>query len=409
MRSERARLTVLYGGLMVLAGVLLTGLVYLLLSTTLYATIDAAVIRVVPATPAGDIPASAVFGPTSPEASPQRGLAEPLPGDSPKPQQSSAGTAASIEIARKLTTAVNQAALRRLLIVSGLSLAVFTAGSAALAWWMAGRVLSPVGVITTRARQLSASNLHERLALQAPPGELKELADTFDGMLDRIELVVAAQQRFAANAAHQLRTPVAVQRAAAEIGLAGRPTPEKVAKIRDKLIENADESERLIEGLLLLAGSDQGIEHTGPVALHEIANASIAALALQAKQRRITVDVSVVPTTIEGDSVLLDQLVHNLLFNALIHNHVGGTVHVRVRQYEIEVANTGTLVSPEVVPRLFEPFQRARGRGHASGEGAGLGLSIVSSIARAHGAKTEATANPDGGLTVRVMFPDPVS
>ncbi|NEE37645.1 HAMP domain-containing protein, partial [Streptomyces sp. SID7982] len=135
-------------------------------------------------------------------------------------------------VAQKVSTAAGDAALSQLLTVSGVSLAVYSALSVALAWWMAGRVLRPVGVITARARRLSGSNLHERIALKAPPGELKELADTFDGMLDRIQQLVAARQRFAANAAHELRTPLAVQRAAAEIGLADDPPPEKVAWIR---------------------------------------------------------------------------------------------------------------------------------------------------------------------------------
>lgn len=382
MNSERARLTALYGGLLVLAGVLLMGLVYLLVSEGLYASISTAVAPAVPldassapALPSSDWARSAVLQP------------------------------GQYAVAQKVSTAAGDAALSRLLTVSGVSLAVYSALSVALAWWMAGRVLRPVGVITARARRLSGSNLHERLALNAPPGELKELADTFDGMLDRIEELVAARQRFAANAAHELRTPLAVQRAAAEIGLADDPPPEKVAWIRDKLIDTAASSEQLIEGLLLLAVSDEGLRRRERVELDGTTAAVAEALAAEARERSVTVDVECRPVTVEGDPVLLDHLVRNLVANALRHNHPGGSVRVRVGPGGLEVANTGPVVAPATVPLLFEPFRRARARRHAPGEGAGLGLSIVASVARAHGGGASATANPGGGLTARVVLP----
>lgn len=385
MKSERARLTGLYGGLLVLAGVLLMGVVYLLVSETLYANLMSAV---VPTVPAGELDVNAVPA---------------YPADELR-----AGTLAETQqfsVARKVTTAAGDAALNQLLTVSGISLGAYSALSVALAWWMAGRVLRPVGVITARARRLSGSNLHERLALKAPPGELKELADTFDGMLDRIEELISSRQRFAANAAHELRTPLAVQRAAAEIGLADDPTPEKVARIRAKLIDTAAGSEQLIEGLLLLAVSDEGLHRRERVALDEIGAAVTDALEADAKARSITVELTTRPVTVVGDAVLLDHLVHNLVSNALRHNHPGGTVRVDVGPAGLEVVNTGPVVAPEAVPLLFEPFHRAQARLHAPGEGAGLGLSIVASVARAHGGEASARANPDGGLTARVALP----
>ncbi|MFE7108542.1 sensor histidine kinase [Streptomyces sp. NPDC057575] len=389
MRSERARLTALYGGLLVLAGALLMGLVYLLVSERLYASVLTAV---APAVPDGATPAI------------RSGVAS-----TPEPSSDWAKTVVmepgQYAVAKRVTTAAGDAALSQLLTVSGVSLAVYSALSVALAWWMAGRVLRPVGVITARARRLSGSNLHERLALKAPPGELKELADTFDGMLDRIEELVAARQRFAANAAHELRTPLAVQRAAAEIGLADDPSPEKVAWIRDKLIDTAADSEQLIEGLLLLAVCDEGLRRRERVELDAIAATVTEALEPEAKNRSITVEAEARPLPAEGDPVLLDHLVHNLVANALRHNHPGGTVRVRVGPGGLEVANTGPVVDPATVPLLFEPFRRAQARRHAPGEGAGLGLSIVASIARAHGGEASATANPGGGLTVRVVLP----
>ncbi|MFD9427924.1 MULTISPECIES: HAMP domain-containing sensor histidine kinase [unclassified Streptomyces] len=390
MNSERARLTALYGGLLVLAGALLMGLVYLLVSEGVYANVLTAV---VPAVPAGTTATAVQSGGAAAPALPSSDWAQTVvvqPGQ--------------YAVAQKVSTAAGDAALSQLLTVSGVSLAAYSALSIALAWWMAGRVLRPVGLITSRARRLSGSNLHERLALKAPPGELKELADTFDGMLDRIEELVAARQRFAANAAHELRTPLAVQRAAAEIGLADDPPPEKVAWIRDKLIDTATDSEQLIEGLLLLAVSDEGLRRRERVDLAGVAAAVAEALEAEAKERFITVEAEGRPLSVEGDPVLLDHLVRNLVANALRYNHPGGTVRVRVGRGGLEVANTGPVVDPATVPLLFEPFRRAQARRHAPGEGAGLGLSIVASIARAHGGEASATANPGGGLTVRVVL-----
>lgn len=389
MNSERARLTGLYGGLLVLAGVLLTGGVYLLVSEGMYANLLSAVF---PTVSTEQLDADSVLGTPAGVQLTQTIVAEP----------------GQFAVAEKVSSAAGDAALNQLLTVSGIALAAYSALSVALAWWMAGRVLRPVGVITARARRLSGSNLHERLALNAPPGELKELADTFDGMLDRIEELVSSRQRFAANAAHELRTPLAVQRAAAEIGLADDPTPEKVARIRAKLIDSAAGSERLIEGLLLLAVSDDGLRRRERVALDETGAAVVDALAADAKARSITIELTARPVTVEGDAVLLDHLVHNLVSNALRHNHPGGTVRVRVGPdglngsdgpadgpaVGLEVVNTGPVVAPETVPLLFEPFRRARARQHAPGEGAGLGLSIVASVARAHGGEASAEANP---------------
>ncbi|MGW6564431.1 sensor histidine kinase [Streptomyces sp. NPDC054975] len=392
MGGERARLTALYGGLLLLAGALLTGVVYVLVKEGLYSSISIAMTTAVPAQRL-DAP-SVTPSPLWREAVPAS--AGPLP----------PGVTPGMAVTRTLSDAAESAALERLLTVSLLVLAAYAVLSVALAWWMAGRVLRPVAVITDTARRLSGENLHERIALGGPPGELKRLADTFDGMLGRMERLVSAQQRFAANAAHELRTPVAVQRAAAEIGLAGEPGPERVARIREKLIAVADASERTIEGLLLLASCDQGLRERRPVALHEVAGRAAEALAAEAAERGIDVSVDARPLTVRGDAVLLDRLAHNLVANAVRHNVPGGRVEVRTGpDLGIEVANTGPDVPPDTVPFLFEPFRRLTERTHAPGEGAGLGLSIVDSIARAHGATAEAFPNEEGGgLTVRVRF-----
>ncbi|MEU5999548.1 ATP-binding protein [Streptomyces sp. NPDC047197] len=380
--------------MLVLAGGLLTGLVYFLVRQGLYSSISTAVTTAVPArrlSPPWRMPTPA----------PSASVARALPADGVTATDITQGLAVT-----KISDVAEQAALSRLLTVSVIVLFAYAALSILLAWWMAGRVLHPVSVITGTARRLSGENLHERIALDAPPGELKQLADTFDEMLGRIEQLVSAQQRFAANAAHELRTPLAVQRAAAEIGLAGEPDARQVDRIRTKLISVADDSERLIEGLLLLATSERGLERREPIAVDVVADAVTEGLAGRAAERDVTLHLRAEPLTVHGDGVLLDRLVHNLVANAVHYNVKGGRVEVRTGPDGIEVTNTGPVVPPDTVPHLFEPFRRLRERTHARGEGAGLGLSIVDAIARAHGAQTTAEANGEGGgLSVRVRFP----
>lgn len=270
---------------------------------------------------------------------------------------------------------------------------------------MAGRVPRPVRHVTETARLLSATNLHERISRRAPPGELKVLADTVDEMLDRIQQLVNAQQRFAANAAHELRTPLALQRAAAEIGLAGNPDARRVARIRTKLIETSEHQGHLIEGLLLLAASEQGMRRQEPVDLHEVAHAVVLAAGPEAADHDVTPHLDLRPLRTTGDPVLLERLAHNLVRNAIRHNHPGGSVTVRTGAGCLEVSNTGPVIPTRTVPLLFEPFRRIEERRHAPGEGVGLGLSIVAAIARVHSVTAEATANPEGrGLTIRGRF-----
>ncbi|UQX02397.1 ATP-binding protein [Streptomyces sp. RerS4] len=410
LRSERARLTALYGALLVLAGGGLVALVNVLLREQLYARISGAVTTVMPGLPV-DAGGHARPTPATPAPTPGGGMsfapAEKLPpGATPSPELLDRWSTT-----RNLSTAVEQAAVRELTLVSLIALAVFAVVSVWLAWWMAGRVLRPVGVITETARRLSAANLHERIALKAPPGELKRLADTFDGMLDRMEDLVGAQRRFAANAAHELRTPLAVQRAAAEIGLAGEPDAAKVARIRERLIAVAESSEHLVESLLLLAVSEEGLESARPVDLAALVASEAAAFDSPADPDTPTVTTDLAPLTVRGDAALLGHLVRNLLDNAVRHNRPGGRVRVTTSADgelgELTVSNTGPRIDPREVPRLLEPFRRRAERRHTAGEGAGLGLSIVASIARAHGARLRAEAGPapDGGLNIRLRFP----
>ena len=383
LTSERARLTALYAGMLLLAGCILLAVVYTLVQNGLGSSIGIAVTR--------DLTAAAP---------------SPTPGATSSPHLPSSGFTGltGTYVQAHAMNVITAAALNQLLTVSATTLVAFAVLSLPIAWWMAGRVLRPVGVIAATARKFSGQDLDQRIALKGPPGELKELADTFDEMLGRLEQLVTAQQRFAANAAHELRTPLAIQRAAVEIGLAD-PDPARVQWIRSQLIEVADTTEHLIESLLLLAATDQGLERREPVALDRTAETAVARFGGEARERAITITTNVDPTLVEGDPVLLTQLLRNLLSNALRYNHRGGSIHLDLSERTLTITNTGPPVPAGAAPHLFEPFRRLHERRHTRGAGAGLGLSIVASIAHAHNAEVTAQANPTGGLTVAVRFP----
>ncbi|MEU9185793.1 ATP-binding protein [Streptomyces sp. NPDC048484] len=380
--SERARLTALYGGLLLAAGLLLVTVIYLMTQNGLDALIDGAFTD---ARPAEKLPGAVIS-----------------PGNRvPAEQGDQLGDYPSLQTVELITSTT----LRRLLTVSAIAFGIFVVVSLVMAWWLAGRVLRPVGIMAATARRLSGNTLHQRIALAGPPGELKNLADTFDAMLDRVERLVLAQQQFAANAAHELRTPMAIWRSAAEIGLAD-PDPEHVAWIREELLHVADKSEHLIESLLLLAVADQELTPTGvePVRLDETVALAAADRLQETELRGITLTTVGEPVTVDGDGLLLALLVRNLLDNALRYNHDNGTVDVTVADRTLTVVNTGPPIPDAIAPQLFEPFRRLGQRTHTPKEGAGLGLSIVAAIGRAHHAQVDASANPAGGMTVTVRF-----
>ncbi|NUR83635.1 MAG: HAMP domain-containing protein [Nonomuraea sp.] len=265
--------------------------------------------------------------------------------------------------------------------------------SLAVGWLIAGRILRPIHRITATAQRLSLSTLHERIALSGPKDELKELADTFDAMLARLERSVEGQRRFIANASHELRTPLAVQRAAIEIGL-----PEDVGEIRDKLLLHNRRAENLIDALLVLAQAEHGLDDRSPVALDQVVRRAVA----ERDADHVGMTVRAEPFVVDGDPVLLHRLVTNLLDNAVRHNHPGGTAEITLSDGVLTVRNTGPHVPEERFHDLFEPFRRLH---TTRGQGAGLGLSIVAAIAKAHEADVRANPNPGGGLELVVTFP----
>lgn len=291
-----------------------------------------------------------------------------------------------------------------LLIISVAAAAALALVGILVGWWLAGRVLRPLHRITATARRLSSRNLHERIGLPGPADELKELADTFDDMLARLERAFDSQRTFIANVSHELRTPLAIQRTVIELGLSA-PSAEDVARVRGELLAANHRTERLVAGLLSLARSDCGLERTEAVPLDSLAAEAAEASEQSADAAAMRIEVDTQPTTVLGDRVLLTQLVTNLVQNAVRHNHPGGYVRIEVSpDVGLRVLNSGPVVPEERVPDLFEPFSRLA-PARTGADGIGLGLSIVRSICRVHGTAAQVTCRRGGGLDVRVPFP----
>jgi signal transduction histidine kinase len=329
-----------------------------------------------------------------------------LPADVPPPPGSPStehvivgGTEAAVDTFRT-------SAMKSLLMASGIALLIAGAIAALLGWLLAGRALRPLHKITATARRLEAESLDRRINLDGPDDELKDLADTFDGMLDRLATAFDGQRRFVANASHELRTPLAVQRTLIEVAMADPTASSELLRLGQHLLHTNERSERLIEGLLLLARSDQGLVSRVPVRLDEVVDGVLRSSAGMAAEQGVTVASRLERRVVVGDQVLLERLVTNLAHNAVHYNEQGGSVMVTVSEWPaLVVVNTGPKVPADAVPGLFEPFRRLDRERMASRDGAGLGLSIVRSITRAHHGSVHADANPDGGLRITVHLP----
>ncbi|MCT4354781.1 ATP-binding protein [Streptomyces sp. Je 1-79] len=309
--------------------------------------------------------------------------------------------------AYRLSDDVSRAAGEQMLMWSCLALVVMAFGAVVVGWWTAGRVLRPVHEMTERARRLSERNLHEKIGASGPDDELKELGDTIDALLGRLEAAFDSQRRFIANASHELRTPLATQRAAIQVGL------DDANEVKQVLLDSNRRSERLIEGLLVLARSERGLEEREDVPLRAVVAEECetygVAFGGEAGGRGGGGGAGRTDArgVVRGSRVLLGQLVRNLVANAVAYNVPGGSAEVRVDGGVVTVVNTGPVVPADEVPGLFEPFRRGEGRDRM-GPGAGLGLSIVRSIAVAHGGTVEAVARTEkegGGLVVTVALP----
>jgi signal transduction histidine kinase len=389
----RLRLAVLYGGVFMITGTLLLALVFLTVRSSTHASVvsaQGAAARLVE--PHGDHvapPGATLFAtPESPAAQRAHAQAHQL---------------------GALAVNINNNDLHQLLIISLFALAIMVVASMALGWVIAGRVLRPLQVITTAARELSASTLHERLALDGPNDELRELGDTFDELLGRLESSFEAQRRFVANASHELRTPLTLERAILEVTLAD---PEADgASLRaacERVLAIGEQQERTIDALLTLARSERGVERREPLLLDALTAKFLDERREQIARRGLRLESELQHTPITGDKSLIERLIANLLDNAITHNSHGGWLRV-VSSLEagvalLTVANSGPTIAPEEVASLMRPFQRLGTDRTRHDGGHGLGLSIVDAIATAHGAELAVHAQPAGGLRVEVRF-----
>lgn len=303
--------------------------------------------------------------------------------------------------------------LHTLLTQSGIALGVMVVLAFVLGWMIAGRVLRPVRAITATARRISATSLHERLALAGPDDEFKELADTLDDLLARLEASFTAQRRFVASASHELRTPLTLDRALLEVTLRSPAAPAgQWRAVGQELLESGKQQERILEALLTLATSEAGLSRREPADLSEAAAIALFGARAQIQRHQLHVRTRLGPAPLHGDPDLIERLAANLIDNAAQHNIPAGAIDVDTAledgQVILSVANTGPVIAAADIDRLFQPFQRAAGRtshGHGDGLGHGLGLSIVTAIAGAHDATLTTRAQPQGGLHIRVSFP----
>ncbi len=380
----RIRLTLLYGGMFLIAGILLLSIIYLFTAQSLTDSVARLPFKIVE---------GRVLPTTAECVLPDKGTGEQF------------NAAVSICLRHQTDLALQDLLRRSLFALLGLSIIAFAFGYA-----MAGRVLSPLGRITRTARQVAGSDLARRIELDGPDDELKELADTFDEMLDRLERAFTAQQRFVANASHELRTPLAINRTLLEVHLSDPGAPVELQQLGKTLLATNERSEQLVEGLLLLARSDNQIVERKPVDLAEVAERAVDQVHAEAEARGVEMRGERPPVVVQGNGVLLERIALNLLQNAVRYNvPEGGWVEVTTEaqhgQAVLVVSNTGPVVPAYEIDNLFEPFRRLRQERTGSDKGVGLGLSIARSVARAHGGRISAEPREGGGLVMRVTLP----
>jgi signal transduction histidine kinase len=388
-RTVRLRLTLLYGSLFLISGLVLLGLTYALVAR---ATGD--LIFLDRPTGAGSASGSAAFFHRSSTTSPPFAVA----------------SQAQIDRLRAQLSRQHASDLHQLLIQSGIALAGVALLSLVLGWLVAGRALRPLRTMTAAARRISQRNLHERLAVQGPADELKDLGDTVDDLLGRLESAFEAQRRFVANASHELRTPLTLGRALLEDHLADpNATPDSFRTTSERLLAISEHQERLLEALLTLASSERGLERREYVDLATVTDHVIRTRQPEIARRKLQITAPLEPAPVLGDPRLLERLVANLVDNALRHNSAHGRVRItsatEAGHAILSVTNSGPVVPAAEVTRLLQPFQQLRADRTGHGDGYGLGLSIVEAIAAAHDATLTAQAQPRGGLAIEVSFP----
>ncbi|MGB9111306.1 MAG: HAMP domain-containing sensor histidine kinase [Acidimicrobiales bacterium] len=386
-RSIRLRLTTIYGGLFLISGTGLLAVTYLLVRN---ATGPSG---------CGRTRAGFVCAFTSSHRIFRLSLNGPL-----------GFTARQLHEITALAAGQNANDLHQLLFYSGLSLAGMGVVALTFGWVVAGRVLRPLRTITTTARTISATNLDRRLAIAGPDDELKELGDTFDDLLDRLESFVYSQRQFVANAAHELRTPLALQRTLIQLALTDpEADADSLRAAHERVLASEAQQERLLDALLTLARGQTELARRERVDLSGIVEQVVVAHRQEALERHIEIRPSIAPAALDGDPRLVERLVANVVDNALRYNTDEGYIEVATTTVDggaqLSIVNSGPVVSPDDVERLVQPFQRLGSDRTNEGNGFGLGLSIVAAVAKAHRASLSITAQPEGGLTIRIIFP----
>ena len=283
--------------------------------------------------------------------------------------------------------------------------------SGAVGWVVAGRMLAPLSTMNEAAKQAASGDLSRRLALTGPRDEIRDLADTYDHMLDSLETSLGTYRRFAANASHELRTPLATAQTMIDVTLADPDaSAQQLRSLAQRLRETNRANVETVDALLDLAEAQSGDVYREEVDLGEVVGAALAQLAPEASAREVALPGPPDgPVVVEGDPVLLRQAVSNLLRNAVRHNVPGGGIELALTRTggraRLRVSNDGSHVPAERLESLREPFVRGAGRGRTRGAGHGLGLAIVSAVAAAHHGVLELSANPGGGLTAVLDLP----
>jgi signal transduction histidine kinase len=303
----------------------------------------------------------------------------------------------------------------QLLVGSAIALGIMTVASAGLGWIVAGRVLRPLRAMTAATRRISAASLHERLAMPGPRDELTDLADTIDGLLERLQGAFAAQRRFAANASHELRTPLTTMRASVDVAVAKPgPVPEQTIALAGRVRAELDRVEELLDGLLALARAQHAVlPGRAVLSLGALASASLAARSGAIAARKLAVQNTDSPdgAWVAGSQPLLRRMVDNVIDNAIGHNLDGGWISVAARADGavalLAVETGGDVLGQRQVDQLAQPFQRLGADRTGPQAGAGLGLSIVAAIAEAHGGTLDLRARPEGGLRAAIRLPRP--
>jgi signal transduction histidine kinase len=385
--TVRWRLTLLYGGLFLASGAALLAITYALLAN------------------AGVTEPPQVAVPHGPPPVPLGALHQPSSAAIATLLHSAAGR----PVFEAITHNQRESDLHQLLIWSAIALTIAAIASMLLGWLMARRALRPLRTITATTQQISETNLHERLELVGPRDELTRMADTIDGLLERLETAFDAQRRFVANASHELRTPLSTMRAVLDVAIAKPNVPPELTALDTNLRQGLDQADRLMESFLALARAQHGELDHAPVSLAQLASDALARRGEAIAARHIELHTTLPPGRVSGSETLLARMVDNVIENAVRYNEPHGFIIVALEplgeHMRLLVESGGPVLERDAVARLAEPFKRLRADRTGSENGHGLGLSIVAAIAAAHNGTLELHARSQGGLRVQITMP----